>query len=77
MKCPQCHFENSDDLIYGSECASPLKSSEEIHIFQTKPLLNPTDELTKGSTVAGENQIIEKLGEGGMGKIYGIEDTKI
>ncbi|MFX0206013.1 MAG: zinc-ribbon domain-containing protein [Candidatus Hodarchaeota archaeon] len=31
MKCPKCHFENPDDNIYCSSCATPLSSSEEVY----------------------------------------------
>jgi serine/threonine protein kinase len=35
------------------------------------------EELTTGSTFAGRYQVIEELGQGGMGKVYKVHDTKI
>jgi tetratricopeptide (TPR) repeat protein/predicted Ser/Thr protein kinase len=35
------------------------------------------EELTTGSTFAGRYQVIEELGQGGMGKVYKVQDTKI
>jgi serine/threonine protein kinase/tetratricopeptide (TPR) repeat protein len=35
------------------------------------------EELTTGSTFAGRYQVIEELGQGGMGKVYKVLDTKI
>jgi serine/threonine protein kinase len=35
------------------------------------------EDLTTGSTFAGRYQVIEELGQGGMGKVYKVHDTKI
>ncbi|MCK4557284.1 MAG: zinc-ribbon domain-containing protein, partial [Candidatus Aminicenantes bacterium] len=36
-----------------------------------------TKELTTGSTFAGRYQVIEELGQGGMGSIYKVLDKKV
>ncbi len=77
MKCPKCHFENPEDNRYCNKCATPLPSSEDISAIPTKPLKTPIKELTRGSTFAGRYEVIEELGEGGMGKVYRVENKKI
>jgi serine/threonine-protein kinase len=75
IKCPKCHFNNPDDTVYCGRCATPLPSSKEILVTET--LETPTEELTTGSTFAGQYQIIEELGKGGMGKVYRLLDKKL
>lgn len=77
MKCPQGNFENPDDSIYCSKCATPLKPSDEISISHTKTLVTPMDELTRGTTFASRYEIIEELGKGGMGRVYRVVDKQI
>jgi len=77
MNCPKCQTDNPSDSKYCKECATPLPSSREIDISETKTLETPIEELTTGSTFAGRYQIIEELGHGGMGRIYRAVDKKL
>ena len=77
IECPRCHFGNPEESKYCSRCATPLPVPEDISAIPTKTIDVPELELTRGSIFAGRYEIIEDLGEGGMGKVYRVEDKKI
>ena len=45
--------------------------------LRTHTLHMPLKELTRGMTFAGRFEVVEELGEGGMGKVYKVIDIKI
>jgi len=49
----------------------------DISAIPTGTLETPVKEITRGETFAGRYEVIEKLGEGGMGQVYRVEDKKI
>jgi tetratricopeptide (TPR) repeat protein len=77
VECPKCRFENPEDTAYCGKCGTKFESSEDVTPSYTETLETPKEKLTTGSTFAERFQIIEELGQGGMGKVYRALDKKL
>ncbi len=78
MLCPECGSDCPEGGKFCGCCGAPLPSPGPAAESPTAVLPgSPARELEPGTTFARRYQVIESLGQGGMGRVYKVFDTAV
>jgi len=78
MRCPKCMSDNPQDSRFCGKCATPLPRPDGSPYGSTQAMpASAPRKLLPGTTFARRYQVIEDLGQGGMGRVYKVFDIEV
>jgi len=76
-ECPKCRSKNTDTQQFCGDCGTKLPSFDETKVSNYTTFELPKDKFTTGKIFADRYQIIEEIGQGGMGRVFKVLDQRI
>ncbi|MFA9453797.1 MAG: protein kinase [Candidatus Aminicenantaceae bacterium] len=73
MKCSRCQYQNPTDTHFCGQCGASMDPESS----PTVTWQAPTSRLSRGSLFASRYEVIEEIGQGGMGTVYRVYDQKV
>jgi serine/threonine protein kinase len=77
MICPKCRFNNQAGIVFCGKCGEKIPIEENLTLTATRTLPPSAEHFARGSIFAGRFEVIEELGQGGMGTVYRVLDRTI
>ena len=77
VKCPRCQSDNPETSRSCAGCGTRLTVLPGAPDEEKTKTLAPVPDLGTGTIFADRYQVIEKIGAGGMGRVYKVYDTKV
>ena len=75
--CPACRTVNRGDSRFCANCAAPLKAGGTAAPDGSRTIRATTVEIARGNRIADRYEIIEELGQGGMGRVFRVFDHQV